>query len=154
MRNIVFNDMQDLVGTGQVKKAYFGIKFYEDHSNRTEVESITAVLNTAGIQTVCIASDVEKWGSVQLSLPELMERTFAEIDQADMVILEMSEKGVGLGIEAGYAAAKGKQLIVLIKEGGELSGTMKGIADVVITYEKPEEIVFPVGIGNEARERI
>lgn len=133
-----------------MKKAYFGIKFYEDHSNRTETESITAVLNTAGIQTVCIASDVEKWGSVELSLPELMERTFAEIDQADMVILEMSEKGVGLGIEAGYAVAKGKPLVVLIKEGGELSGTMKGIADVVITYEKPEEIVFPVGIRNEA----
>ncbi len=125
-----------------MRKAYFGIKFYEDHSNRAEIESITAVLHAAGIQTVCIASDVEKWGTVQLSLQELMERTFAEIDQSDIVILEMSEKGVGLGIEAGYAVAKGKQLVVLIKEGCKLSGTMEGIADVVITYERPEEIVF------------
>lgn len=126
-----------------MKKAYFGIKFYEDHSNRAEIESITAVLHAADIHTVCIARDIEKWGVVQLPLQELMERTFAEIDQADMVILEMSEKGVGLGIEAGYAVAKGKQLVVLIKEECELSGTMKGIADVVITYERPEEIVFP-----------
>lgn len=126
-----------------MKKAYFGIKFYEDHSNRAEIESITAVLNNAGIQTVCIASDVEKWGTVKLSLQELMEITFAEIDQADMVILEMSEKGVGLGIEAGYTVAKKKPLIVLIKEGCELSGTMEGIADEIIFYDETENIVIP-----------
>lgn len=125
-----------------MKKAYFGIKFYEDHSNRTEIELITAVLNAAGIQTVCMASDVEKWGSVKLSLPKLMERTFAEIEQSDMVILEMSEKGVGLGIEAGYAIAKNIPLVVLIKEGCKVSGTMKGIADEIIYYDQPEDILI------------
>lgn len=126
--------------TEKMKKAYFGIKFYEDRGNRSEIESIITVLRRAGIQTVCMASDVEKWGTVCLPLKELMERTFAEIDQADLVVLEMSEKGVGLGIEAGYAVAKGKQLVVLIKEGHELSGTMQGIADLVISYNQPEEI--------------
>jgi len=34
-----------------------------------------------------------------------MRVTFAEIDRSDLAILEMSEKGVGLGIEAGYVIA-------------------------------------------------
>jgi nucleoside 2-deoxyribosyltransferase len=125
-----------------LKKAYFGIKFYEDHSNREEIESITAMLRGAGIQTVCMASDVEKWGTVKLSLQELMRMTFEEIELSDMVILEMSEKGVGLGIEAGYAVAKRKPLIVLIKEGCKISGTMEGIANEIIYYDKPENIVL------------
>ncbi len=58
----------------------------------------------------------------------------------NFVILEMTEKGVGLGIEAGYAVAKGKPVIVLIKEKQKLSNTMQGIANVVIRYSQPEEI--------------
>ena len=69
-----------------------------------------------------------------------MRITFEEIDKSDFVILEMSEKGVGLGIEAGYAIARKKPLIVLIKQGLELSNTMQGIADIVIPYSQPEEI--------------
>ena len=121
-------------------RAYFGIKFYEDNRNRDEINSISVALQDDGIQTVCIARDVEKWGDVTLSSQELMRITFEEIDKSDFVILEMSEKGVGLGIEAGYAVARKKPLIVLIKQGLELSNTMQGIADIVIPYSQPEEI--------------
>jgi nucleoside 2-deoxyribosyltransferase len=123
-------------------KAYFGIKYHEDNRNKDEIDSLAAVLNNDGIETICITRDVEKWGNVQLSSQELMKITFEEIDKSDFVVLEMSEKGVGLGIEAGYAAAKGKPLIVLIKEEQKLSDTMQGIADVVIPYNQPEEIAI------------
>jgi len=121
-------------------RVYFGIKFYEDNRNRDEISSIRVALQDDGIQTVCIARDVEKWGDVVLSFQELMRITFEEIDKSDFVILEMSEKGVGLGIEAGYAVARKKPLIVLIKQGVELSNTMQGIADIVIPYGQPGEI--------------
>jgi len=121
-------------------RAYFGIKFHEDNLNRDEIDSISVALQDDGIQTVCIARDVEKWGDVTLSFQELMRITFEEIDKSDFLILEMSEKGIGLGIEAGYAVARKKPLIVLIKQGLELSNTMQGIADIVIPYSQPEEI--------------
>lgn len=120
--------------------AYFGIKFFEDSQNRNEVNAITAALQKDGIQTVCIARDFEKWGEVKISFQNLMRITFEEIEKADFIILEMSEKGVGLGIEAGYAFAKKKPVIVLIKNGSELSGTMQGIADIIVHYDQPEEI--------------
>jgi len=124
-------------------KAYFGIKFYEDSRNKDLIDSLVARLRSDGLEPICMASDVEKWGAVQLSLKELMRRTFEEIDKSDLVILEMSEKGVGLGIEAGYAVAKGKPVIVLISERQELSGTMQGIADTVITYNSPQDVSIP-----------
>ena len=121
-------------------RAYFGIKYHEDNRNRDEIDSLSVALINDGIETFCIVRDVEKWGDVQLSSQELMKITFDEIDKSDFVILEMTEKGVGLGIEAGYAIAKGKPVIVLTKEVQKLSNTMQGIANVVIQYSQPEEI--------------
>lgn len=121
-------------------RAYFGIKYHEDNRNRDEIDSLSVALRNDGIETICIVRDVEKWGDVQLSSQELMKITFDEIDKSDFVILEMTEKGVGLGIEAGYAVAKGKPVIVLIKEKQKLSNTMQGIANAVIQYSQPEEI--------------
>ena len=121
-------------------RAYFGIKYHEDNRNRDEIDSLSVALINDGIETICIVRDVEKWGDVQLSSQELMKITFDEIDKSDFVILEMTEKGVGLGIEAGYATAKGKPVIVLTKEVQTLSNTMQGIANVVIQYSQPEEI--------------
>ncbi|MBU4316870.1 MAG: nucleoside 2-deoxyribosyltransferase [Proteobacteria bacterium] len=81
--------------------AYFGIKFHEDHGNRVEIEEITHALKNNWFKTVCVARDFEKWGQCKFSPKELMKKTFEEIYKCDLVILEMSEKGVGLGIEAG-----------------------------------------------------
>ena len=121
-------------------RAYLGIKFHEDNRNKGQVESIRAALQDEGVQTVCIARDVEKWGEVSLSSRELMRISFDEIDESDFVILEMSEKGVGLGIEAGYAVARNIPLIILIKHGLKLSNTMQGIATMVIPYSHPAEV--------------
>jgi nucleoside 2-deoxyribosyltransferase len=58
----------------------------------------------------------------------------------DIHIIEFSEKGTGLGIEAGYAFAKGKPIIVIAHEGSEISDTLKGIAKEIISYKTPEKL--------------
>jgi nucleoside 2-deoxyribosyltransferase len=72
-----------------------------------------------------------------------MDVSFREIDRSDLVVLEMSEKGVGLGIEAGYAHARDIPIIVLIKAGREVSTTLAGIAAHIIAYEAYEDIRIP-----------
>jgi 2'-deoxynucleoside 5'-phosphate N-hydrolase len=121
-------------------KAYLGAKYYDDNSNRRDIELLSHVLKRNGIDTVCVARNIGQWGKTQLTPTELMQRTFHEIELADIVVLEMSEKGVGLGIEAGYAYAKGKPIIVLIQREKELSATIQGVANKVISYERIEEI--------------
>jgi 2'-deoxynucleoside 5'-phosphate N-hydrolase len=122
------------------KQAYIGIKYYEDNRNQTEIARLSRHLEQAGYTTVCIARDLEKWGAIHLSPPELMQRTFAVIDQSDLIVMEMSEKGVGLGIEAGYAFAKGKYLLIVLPKERELSSTMAGIATKIIRYNTLEQL--------------
>ena len=46
-----------------------------------------------------------------------MQRTFSEIDLSHLIVIDLTEKGVGLGIEAGYAYAKGIPIAVIAKKG-------------------------------------
>lgn len=72
---------------------------------------------------------------------EIMREAFSRIDQADIVIAELSYKSVGVGIEAGYAKAKGKPVIYLHRKGTDLKQTMNGIADSVISYEDENNLI-------------
>ncbi|NES87374.1 MAG: hypothetical protein F6K10_42015 [Moorea sp. SIO2B7] len=62
-------------------QAYLGVKFHSDNRNRPLIESITEVLAAAGYQTVCIVRDLEGWGAKSFAPSELMERTFAIIEE-------------------------------------------------------------------------
>lgn len=121
-------------------KAYFGIKYYEDCSNRLIIEQICTILESHGYDTSCIIRDMEKWGSVKFHPDVLMNATFKEIDSSNLVVVEISEKGVGLGIEAGYAYAKGIPVVGIAKKGSDISNTMLGILSQVIMYEKLGDI--------------
>jgi len=72
---------------------------------------------------------------------ELMNRALAQIDEADLVMVELSNKSIGVGIEAGYAKAKGKPIIYLHQEGTEIKQAMNGIAELVITYQSVEDLI-------------
>lgn len=109
-------------------RAYIAIKYHADQHNRPRIEALTTALTAAGFSTCCIVRDIEAWGQVTFDAPTLMQRTFAEIDRSDLVIIDFTEKGVGVGIEAGYAYARGLPVIVIVLEDMELSTTLAGIA--------------------------
>lgn len=118
-------------------KAYLAIKYHQDNKNRPEIEAILAVLEHQGFDTVCVVRDLEKWGQLHFSPQELMQKTFAEIATSDIVIIELTEKGVGLGIEAGYAWASQKPIITIARKGADISTTLQGISQQVLWYEDP-----------------
>lgn len=121
-------------------KAYIGIKYHHDCKNRSVIEKISSILESAGYETTCIIRDKEKWGAVTVYPKELMDATFKEIDSCNIVVLDISEKGVGLGIEAGYAYAKGIPVVIIAKKGSEISTTMVGIAKKIIVYDQLTDI--------------
>lgn len=121
-------------------KAYLGIKFYEDHRNREVIEGIVAALEQSGFQTVCMVRDVEQWGQIRFEPQPLMQRTFEEIDASDIVVIDLTTKGVGLGIEAGYAYAKGIPIVTVAKKGSDISETLRGISQGIFLYEDPGEL--------------
>lgn len=115
--------------------AYLGIKFHPDQRNRDVIERISAALGEQGMSTRCVARDLELWGERSFEAPELMARTFAVIRQCPVVVIELSEKGVGLGIEAGYAFARSIPVVVLHANASHVSATLRGIATAVFTYD-------------------
>ena len=120
-------------------KAFISIKYREDNSNKDCIEKISSALERNGFETVCITRDIEKWGQIQLSPSELMKETFAEIDSSQLIIVDLTEKGVGLGIEAGYAHAKEIPIVVIARSGSDISTTLQGIARKLFFYDEFED---------------
>ena len=116
-------------------KAFLSIKYFPDHRNKNRIQAISSALKQNGIDSVCIARDVEKWGAVEFEPSELMSRTFQEIDSCDWVIIDLTEKGVGVGIEAGYAHAKKIPLMTIANQGADISETLRGISRYIFLYD-------------------
>lgn len=133
-------------------KAYLAIKYHPDSRNRPLIEGISAALERCGFETVCIVRDVENWGQVRLSPQELMARTFAEMETTDAVVVDLSEKGVGVGIEAGYAYARNIPIVTIARQGSDISTTLRGISRQVFWYHKPDELAGFFGRLDLARQ--
>ena len=123
-------------------KAFISIKYREDNSNKDCIENISTALEQNGFETVCIARDIEKWGQLELSLQELMQRIFAEVDSSHLIVVDLTEKGVGLGIKAGYAYAKQIPIAVIARKGSDISTTLQGISQKLFLYEKCEDLTY------------
>lgn len=121
-------------------RAYIAIKYHPDHRNRARIEAIGAALEACGFDTVCVIRDVERWGEVDLSPHELMKRTFLAIDGSDLVVVDLTEKGVGVGIEAGYAHARAKPIVSIAERGSDISATLRGISTEVVLYRQDADL--------------
>ncbi|EAR10197.1 hypothetical protein MED297_13277 [Reinekea sp. MED297] len=124
------------------KLAYFGIKYHADHRNRDLIEAFSTHRNAAGFDTYCVARDLECWGEHACDAQTLMAEMFHVIAAADLVVIEFSEKGVGLGIEAGYAKSLNKPILVVAKRGMNVSNTLSGIASSIQFYDDVDEVDF------------
>ncbi|MFP4395428.1 MAG: nucleoside 2-deoxyribosyltransferase [Anaerolineales bacterium] len=126
-------------------QAYLAIKYHADNRNRPLIEAISAALAQVGFETVCIIRDVEQWGAVHLSPEALMRASFAALADSDLLVVELSEKGVGIGIEAGYAYATGIPIVTIARRGADISTTLRGISQRVGWYDGYDEVVELVG---------
>jgi 2'-deoxynucleoside 5'-phosphate N-hydrolase len=121
-------------------KTFLSIKYHSDQTNQSLIEDLMAVLSRAGLVPTCVAVNIERWGDVKFTAEELMKRTFAEIDSCELFIVDLSEKGVGVGIEVGYAYCRCKPVWVIAHSGSDISPTLAGIANQVFFYSNPQEL--------------
>ncbi|MCA9980147.1 MAG: nucleoside 2-deoxyribosyltransferase [Anaerolineales bacterium] len=121
-------------------KAYLAIKYHQNQENREAIERISAALAHHGLETVCVVRDLELWGEVCFTAVELMQKSFTALETSDVIIVELTEKGVGVGIEAGYAAAKGIPIITIASAGADISDTLQGISHAVLSYAHVDDL--------------
>lgn len=125
--------------------SFFALKFHDGDKDKNKVETIEKALNKAGIQLVVMARDVEKWGNADIPDGKKMmtDYAFPSMSQCDCNTIEFTEKGVGLGMNAGFCYAEGKPIYVIAKTGSDISTTMANVDTEVIFYEDPEDLVEP-----------
>ncbi|MCA4805516.1 hypothetical protein [Myroides odoratimimus] len=71
---------------------------------------------------------------------EMMIQALKDIDQSCCLFAETTDKGIGIGIEAGYAKAQGKPIVYLRQADASHSTTMSGMADYHILYHNTEDL--------------
>lgn len=116
-------------------KAFLSIKFFGDDRNRGDVEELCNRLENLGLLVFCFRRDSELWGENQYSPSEMMERTFKEIEKADLVVVNIADWPIGVGVEAGYAYAKGKPIICIVPVSSKIANTVAGLAVDTIQYQ-------------------
>lgn len=87
---------------------------------------MSSVLQKRGCEAIYIVRDVQNERQAKYSSYELMKLTFEKIDNYNLVVIDLSEKGVGLGIDAEYVYAKGIPIITIAKIDSDASETLEG----------------------------
>ncbi len=122
--------------------AFMSLKFHDGEEDKIKIDKLTEALLKAGIKNTVMARDVEKYG--EASLPKgkklMIDYAFPAMKASDMIIIEFSEKGVGLGIGAGYCYANNVPIYVIAKTGSDISLTMENLATKVIFYNDYNDI--------------
>lgn len=118
-------------------KAYIATSFSNRQIDSAIINYIVSVLDNFKIEPL-IFVDAYSFSAEQEK--EMMQAAMNAIDDCEILIANGSHKAVGVGIEAGYAKAKGKFVIYIRSKQAEHSTTLSGISDHQIMYENFDEL--------------
>ena len=112
-------------------KAYISVSFNNRELLNNEIDTIIKALIENSIDSLVF---VDKYRFQLSQEREMMQKAMEEIDNCDILIAETSEKGIGIGVEVGYAKGKSKTVIYLRQKDTEHSTTVAGSSDFQIIY--------------------
>jgi len=118
-------------------RAYISISFVKKSLLGNELNSIASTLACFNISPFVFVDQYQFDATQQR---QMMQQAMNDIDSCDLLIAETSDKAIGIGIEVGYAKAKGKPIIYLRKQTAEHSTTVSGISDFQIVYASTEDL--------------
>lgn len=120
-----------------IMRAYISISYQRRRSLNTAITAIMSVLEEHRIEPFVF---VDHYKFEESQEEDMMHAALAELDQCDLLIAETSHKGIGIGIEAGYAKAKNKPVIYLRHKEAEHSTTLSGVSDHRIIYKSSDDL--------------
>lgn len=121
-------------------QVFLSTKHYDNYQNKDDVEAICSLLQKCHFKTVYLARDYELWGEKQFSAKELMKIAFREILESNIILVDTTESGTGLGVEAGYAFANGISVVTIAQEGINIPVTLQGISKKMYHYKNFDDL--------------
>ena len=113
-------------------QAYISISFSKKNELEKEVQAIKNALGKFGISGFVFVDEYQFSAKQE---KKMMQKAMEDVEKSAILIAEVSEKGIGIGIEVGYAKAKNIPVIYVRNSSSEHSTTVSGIADFKIIYE-------------------
>jgi nucleoside 2-deoxyribosyltransferase len=117
--------------------AYVALAVRSRESLAPVIEAIKQVLNFYEVEPIIF---VDRYSFSSSDHSAMMELALHTLDHCDFLIAEVSEQAIGVGIEVGYAAAKGKPIIYVRRANAEFSTTVGGVATHSIAYSTETEL--------------
>lgn len=122
-------------------QAYIAISYNKRKELQPVLDAIKVALHASAITPFVF---VEQYSFSSAQEKEMMVTAFAEIDKCDLFIAEVSDKAIGVGIETGYAKAKGIPVIYLRHTMAEHSTTLSGASDHSVIYSSTDDLKVQV----------
>ena len=119
-------------------KAFISYSFTDKNKFKSVDKQLRKFLKqTFGIEAYSFVFDFKK----KTDNKTLMKLALEKIDESDLLLAELTYKSIGIGIEVGYAKAKGKRIIYMHRIGTELSTTTSGVCDIRIEYKDISDLL-------------
>ncbi len=116
---------------------------------RAHTEQLISELENLGLRVRCPARDIEDWGAVGFGPAEANRKLLELVADADALLIDLVDN-YGVGVPAGYAAAKGIPVLVAISEGNRIPRPFRGVATTEIYYNSPAEVATRVKASLES----
>jgi 2'-deoxynucleoside 5'-phosphate N-hydrolase len=120
-------------------QAYIAVSYSKRKFLQAELEIIKQTLDQCNIDPFVF---VDTYNFKPAEEKQMMQQAFAAIDACGLLIAETSDKAIGIGIEVGYAKAKGKPVIYLRNNAAEHSTTVSGASDYIIIYTSSNNLGY------------
>ncbi len=120
-----------------IKRVFISYSYlYRDKYSNLHSE-LKKYFSSKSIEVYSFVFDYKSAGTDQ----EIMHAALQEIDKSDLLLAETETMPLGVGLEVGYAHAKGKQVGYLYKTGSQKQQTVCGVADFIIEYKISDDII-------------
>ena len=101
-----------------------------------DLEQLSSILSDMGHDTFIFDRDIKNWQNIEIPREESSKMVFSAMADCDGIIayVNHSELSEGMAMEAGYAKALNKKLIMVVKEGAS-SPRIRSVCDLYIEFE-------------------
>lgn len=114
----------------------------DHHTLRNQLTAISDAITKEGHESFIFFRDREKWGDVTLTIDEIITGAFEELSRCDAVLVmqQGNEKSEGVLLEAGYAKALQKMLVVAVSTDAHRR-LLTAIADHVVIFDDVNDLL-------------
>lgn len=120
-----------------MKNCFLSLSFKNRENLNVEIATIIKVLKDFNFNTNVF---VDKYYFGKGEEKKMMEMSCNDISASDLIIAEVSDKAISVGIEVGFAVALKKKVIYIRHLSSEYSSTIGGIVANHLVYNNKEDL--------------